>query len=90
MTSLEYARVVFDGVGIQLRVRFPSGEAERLAALSKKLIHQRASRNQIAIIVDGRVITAPMVVARIPANRFWLRVSTRAYAEHLLRKLRGR
>lgn len=90
VTSLKYARIVSDGLSIQLRVRFPGGEADRLAALSKKLIHQRAPRNQIAIIVDGRVIAAPLVVERIPPGKFWLRVSTRAYAEHLLRQLRGR
>jgi hypothetical protein len=89
VTALEYARIASDGVGVQLRLRFPSGPADRLAALSKKLIHQRAPRNRIAIIVGGRVISAPAVVARIPAGKFWLRVGTRTYAEQLLRQLRG-
>ena len=89
VTALTYARIASDGVGLQLRVRFPRGEADRLAALSKKLIHHRAPRNQVAIIVDGRVISAPDVVARIPTGRFWLQVTTRDYAEHLLRELRG-
>jgi hypothetical protein len=89
VTALRYARIASDGVGLQLRVRFPRAEADRLAALSEKLIHRAAPRNRLAIIVAGHVISAPEVVARIPAGRFWLRVTTRDYAEHLLRQLRG-
>lgn len=86
--TLKYARIASDTVTLQLRMGLPSREADRLAALSKDLIHQPAPRNQLAIIVAGRVITAPMVVAKIPSGRFWLRVATRSYAEHLLRQLR--
>jgi hypothetical protein len=89
VTALMYARIASDGLGFQLRVRFPSGEADRLAAMSEKLIRQHAPRNQFAIIVAGRVISAPRKSwhESLPAAS-GSESRPRDYAEHLLRRLR--
>jgi SecDF, P1 head subdomain len=68
-----------------LNVRFRPADASRFAALTRKLVDQPTPRCQLAIIIGGRVIAAPVVEAPITAGQAQIPgFATRAQADRLL------
>jgi hypothetical protein len=66
-------------------VRFTKADATQFAMLTKKVFSQHGVRNQLAVIVGGRVMAAPIVEQPITAGQAEIPgFTSRAQAEHLL------
>ncbi|HET7014364.1 MAG TPA: hypothetical protein VFI65_10665 [Streptosporangiaceae bacterium] len=62
----------------------------RLAALTMLVTHQRPPRNQLAVIVNGKVVSDPTVESALTRGELLVVFQTRAQAERLFRELVGR
>jgi hypothetical protein len=91
VTALQSAQVIPSGTGgYLLKIVLPPAQTGPWAALTRKLPGLPSPRDQLAIIIDGRVIADPAVqgpitdgTAEIPG------FATRAQAESLLSSLRN-
>jgi preprotein translocase subunit SecD len=91
VTMVESAQIAGPRMGYYVLTfsRTPADTGPR-AALTSELADLPSPRNQLAIIISGRVIAHPAVIS--PITRGQVRISgfaTHAQAERLLRSLRG-
>jgi SecDF, P1 head subdomain len=67
-------------------IQFTRGDAARFAALTRELVGQESPRDQLAVVVGGRIISSPVVVAPITGGQAQIPgFASRAQAENLLR-----
>jgi hypothetical protein len=91
VTALQSAQVVPSGTsGYLLDIILTRAETGPFAALAGKVSGLPSPRDQIAIIIDGRVIDHPAVQSPIPGGNAQITgFATRAQAESLLAALRN-
>ena len=92
VTAVQSAQVVPSGTGgYLLQIGFTRAQAGPLAALTRTLSGLPSPRDQVAIIIDGRVIDHPAVQGPITNGKAQISgLATRAQAESLLASLRSR
>jgi SecD-like export protein len=91
ITSAESARVPRPNHGQNvLDIRLTPADSPQFAALTRKLAVLHIPRNNLAIIVRGRVVSQPMVIAAVTAGRAQIVFGTHAQAERVLRSLISR
>ena len=90
VTALQSAQVVpSDTGGYLLEMVFTPAETGPFAALTRKVSGLPSPRDQVAIIIDGRVIDHPAVQGPVPGGSAQIAgFATRAQAESLLSSLR--
>ena len=91
VTALQSAQIVPSGTGSYvLDIIFTPAETGPLSALTQKVSGLPSPRDQVAIIIDGRVIDHPAVQSPIPGGNAQITgFATRAQAESLLSSLRN-
>jgi hypothetical protein len=91
VTVLQSAQVIPSGSGgYLLEIGFTRLETGPFAALTLRLSGLPSPRDQLAVIIDGRVIAHPAVQAAIPGGTAQIAgFATRAQAESLLSSLRN-
>jgi hypothetical protein len=91
VTALQSAQVVPSGTGgYQLDITLTGAQTGPFAALTLKVSGLPSPRDQVAIIIDGRVIDHPAVQSPIPGGNPQITgFATRAQAESLLASLRN-
>ena len=91
VTALQSVQVVPSGTGgYLLDILLTRAETGPFAALTQKVSGLPSPRNQLAIIIDGRVIADPAVQGAIPGGNAQITgFATRAQAESLLASLRN-
>ena len=91
VTVLQSAQVIPSGSGgYLLEIGFTRAETGPFAALTLRLSGLPSPRDQLAVIIDGRVIAHPAVQAAIPGGTAQIAgFATRAQAESLLSSLRN-
>ena len=91
VTALQSAQVVPSGTGSYvLDILLTPAETGPFAALTRKVSGLPTPRDQVAIIIDGRVIDHPAVQGPIPGGAAQITgFATRAQAESLLASLRN-
>lgn len=91
VTALQSAQVVPSGTGSYLlEMVLPPAEKGRFAALTRKVSGLPSPRDQIAIIIGGRVLVHPAVQGAITDGSAEIAgFATRAQAESLLSSLRN-
>ena len=91
VTALQSAQVVPSGTGgYLLEIGLTRAETGPFAALTLKLSGLPSPRDQLAVIIDGRVIDYPAVQSPIPGGTAQIAgFATRAQAESLLSSLRN-
>jgi hypothetical protein len=91
VTTARSAVVVRAGTGqYVLYLTLAWAQTGPFAALTQQLTGVPSPRNQLAVIVDGRVITHPWIQGAITDGRLQIVFATRAQAERLLSSLRIR
>jgi SecDF, P1 head subdomain len=85
VTVLQSATVTQGSGSYWLMIRFTKTDASRFTALTRRLAGQPSPRCQLAIVVGGRVMAAPVVAEPITAGQAEIPgFTSRAQAEHLL------
>jgi len=91
VTTARSAQLVRTGTGqYVLYLTLTWAQTGPFAALTQQLTGLRSPRNQLAVIVDGRVITHPWIQSAITDGRLQIDFATRAQAESVLLSLRNR
>ena len=92
VTAVQSARVTQSGDGgYVLEIGFTPAQTGPFAALTRKLSGLPSPRDQLAVIIDGRVIDDPAVQGPITGGTAEIAgFATRAQAESLLASLRSR
>ncbi len=91
VTEVQSAQVVPSGTGgYQLNIVLTPAQTGPFAALTRQVTGLPSPRDQVAIIIDGRVIADPVVQSAIPGGNAQITgFATRAQAESLLSSLRN-
>jgi hypothetical protein len=91
VTAVQSAQVVPSGTGgYQLDIVLTRAQTGPFAALTRQVTGLPSPRDQVAIIIDGRVIADPVVQSAIPGGNAQITgFATRAQAESLLSSLRS-
>jgi hypothetical protein len=91
VTALQSAQVIPSGTGSYLlKIVLPPAQTSPWAALTRQLSGLPSPRDQLAIIIDGRVIADPAVQGPITGGTAEIPgFATRAQAESLLSSLRN-
>ncbi len=91
VTALQSAQVIPSGTGgYLLQIGLTRAETGPFAALTRQVSGLPSPRDQVAIIIDGRVIADPAVQSVIPGGKAQITgFATRAQAESLLSSLRN-
>ena len=91
VTAVQSAQVVpSDTGGYQLDIVLTPAQTGTFAALTRQVSGLPSPRDQVAIIIDGRVIADPVVQSAIPGGKAQISgLGTRAQAESLLASLRS-
>jgi preprotein translocase subunit SecD len=75
-----------NAVYIELR----ADDAPKLAALSNRLFREAEPRNQLAIVIAGRVESAPIIATPLNGEAVWIDVEfTSEQAHHLVDQITG-
>jgi hypothetical protein len=91
VTTARSAVVVRTGTGqYVLYLTLTWAQTGPFAALTQQLSDAQPPRNQLAVIVDGRVITHPWIQGAITGGRLQIDFATRAQVESVLSSLRIR
>ena len=92
VTALQSAQVVPSGTGgYQVDIILTRAETGPFAALTRTVSGLPSPRDQVAIIIDGRVIADPAVQSAVPGGNAQISgFATRAQAESLLSSLLNR
>jgi len=91
VTTARSAQLVRTGTGqYVLDLTLTWAQTGPWAALTQRLTGLRSPRNQLAVIVGGRVITHPWIQGAITDGRLQIAFPTRAQAESVLSSLRIR
>ena len=92
VTAVQSAQVAQSGDGgYVLEIGFTPAQTGPFAALTRKLSGLPSPRDQLAVIIDGRVIADPAVQGPITGGTAEIAgFATRAQAESLLSSLRSR
>lgn len=72
-----------------VQVTLQPGKAGELVALNAQIMHQAAPRNELAWIMDGRVVTSPVVTQKLPATFQLTGPGGLAAQQQLARELEG-
>ena len=91
VTAVQSAQVVPSGTGgYLLEIVLTPAQAGPFAALTRQVSGLPSPRDQLAVIIDGRVIDDPAVKSTIPGGNAQISgFATRAQAESLLSSLRN-
>lgn len=93
VTQLKEVEAAFDerGGGWLIRMTFQEEDGERFADLSERAATRQTPKNQIAIVLGDRLLSAPAVTERISGGNLQIAGSfTKASAEELARELGAR
>jgi hypothetical protein len=90
ITKVESAQI-FPGQGYySIVIRLIPSQVGQLAALTTFVTRQHAPRNQLAVIVDGKVVADPTVQTPLRHGALEIIFPTRAQTERIFRELVGR
>ncbi|MFV0132053.1 protein kinase domain-containing protein [Streptomyces sp. HMX87] len=91
--QLREARAELDeqSAGWMIQTRFRDGDAERFAALSERAAQRRSPKNQIAVVLGDRLVSAPAVAEAITGGQVQIAGNfTQDEAQSLARELGAR
>lgn len=78
------------GTAWVVQVRLNNTDTDKFATLTSTLYQLPAPRNQLAVVIDGKVITAPAVTQPISGGALWISGTfTKKDATDLARRLSG-